>query len=62
MTATCFHPTCSRGPVRGDTLYRINAKGKPGVWACEEHLANTDAPRDPELNRLVTILERGLRK
>lgn len=55
---TCFHPQCNRGPATtGDSVYRINAKGQPGIWACEEHRENTDAPRDPELDRITKILE-----
>jgi hypothetical protein len=58
MTApTCFHPQCNRGLATGHTVYRINAKGQLGIWACEEHRKDTDAPRDPELDRIINILE-----
>jgi hypothetical protein len=56
----CFHPQCNRGPgTTGHTVYRINAKGVPGIWACEEHRADTDAPRDAELDRITKLIERG---
>jgi hypothetical protein len=54
----CFHPQCNRGPATtGHAIYRVNAKGQPGIWACEKHRALTDAPRDPELDRVVTVIE-----
>ena len=53
----CFYPGCSASMRTGASLYRINATGQPGVWACRKHRANTDAPRDPELDELVDILE-----
>lgn len=40
------------------SLFRINEKGVPGLWACAKHLKQTDAPPpDPELQKLVDILE-----
>lgn len=38
----CFHPMCSKAAPR-DTLFRVNEKGQPGVWACSEHIKGTDA-------------------
>lgn len=39
------------------SLFRINAKGQPGLWACAKHLKQTDAPPlDPELQKLSEIL------
>jgi len=29
-----------------NTLYRVNAKGRPGVWACHEHRLEPDAELD----------------
>ena len=48
---------CKKGPAEGVTVFRINAKGKPGLWACAKHRSQTDAPVDPELDNLVAVLE-----
>lgn len=37
---------CGRGPAQGVNLFRVNAKGRLGVWACDEHIKNTDASVD----------------
>ena len=53
---------CKRGPTTkpSATLFRINAKGVPGLWACSKHLKQTDAPTlDPGLVELTRILEGG---
>ena len=42
----CFYPGCSASMRTGASLYRINAIGQPGVWACRKHRAHTDAPRE----------------
>lgn len=45
---------CRKGPREGITVYRINAKGVPGIWACERHLKQTDAaPISPEVRAVV---------
>lgn len=50
----CF--ACDRrGPEH--SLFRVNAKGQPGIWACWEHKRNADAMPDPELERIVRELE-----
>jgi len=52
---------CKKGPTTTPsvTLFRINAKGQPGLWACGKHLKQTDAPPlDPDLAELTRILER----
>lgn len=50
---------CQKGRAQGVNLYRINAKGKPGIWACAEHLKQTDTPPvDPEVKEIVGILTR----
>ena len=42
---------CGRADV---PLYRVNAFGVPGVWACEADYAKTDAkPIDPAVKALV---------
>jgi len=48
---------CQKGPEEGVSLYRINEKGVPGIWACMKHLKQTGAPVDPELDELVRVLE-----
>ena len=50
---------CDKGPMNGITVYRLNKKGVPGVWACKEHVVNSDRqPLDPELVEQVAVLER----
>lgn len=42
------------------SLYRINAKGQPGLWACAKHVKQTDAPPvDPTVASIVKTLEDG---
>jgi hypothetical protein len=49
---------CNKGPAEGVTIYRINAKGIHGIWACEKHLNQTDAPPiSPEVRIVVDALE-----
>lgn len=35
---------CSKGPMdeNSTTVYRINPKGQPGLYACEEHKLDAD--------------------
>lgn len=47
---------CQKGPAQGVSVYRVNAKGQPGVWACERHMKNTDAKIDPEIKALSEAL------
>jgi hypothetical protein len=35
---------CRKGPRAGVSIHRINALGVRGLWACDDHLAQTDAP------------------
>lgn len=49
---------CNKGPAEGISIFRINAKGVPGIWACKSHIKNTDAPPiAPEVDEIVSILE-----
>lgn len=42
----------------GIALFRINAKGVPGLWACRKHLKQTDAPAiDPVVDLIVGAVE-----
>lgn len=50
----CFQPTCARSAPR-DTLFRVNAKGGPGVWACAEHRLE----RDSQLDAVVAEVQAG---
>jgi hypothetical protein len=34
------------------TLYRVNAKGRPGIWACQQHRIE----RDSELDAIVAAI------
>lgn len=49
---------CGKGPANGVSVFRINEKGVPGIWACEQHIRQTDgAPIDPDMRRLTNIIE-----
>jgi hypothetical protein len=48
----CFYPMCNES----DELFRVNAKGVEGVWACRHHVKNTDARIDPEVDALVRAI------
>ena len=48
---------CGKGPAEGVTIYRINAKGQKGKWACEKHIGRTDATIAPEVRDVVRVLE-----
>ncbi len=53
---------CKKG-VPYVSLYRINAKGQPGLWACAKHVDQTDAPPiDPTVALIVKTLEGGRRQ
>lgn len=39
------------------TLFRINEKGVKGIWACREHLAQTDVAVDPIVREIADIID-----
>ena len=39
------------------TLFRVNEKGVPGIWACYEHWPKDKRDADPELDRIVKVLQ-----
>lgn len=47
---------CNKGPAQGVSLRRVNAKGQPGVWACDRHIGQTDAKRDPLVEEVIAAL------
>lgn len=50
---------CRKGPAQdqgGVSLFRVNAKGQPGVWACGDHIGRTDAKVDPDVLRIANAL------
>jgi len=49
----CFYPMCDKRAPR-DSLFRVNAKGQSGIWACSDHIKNTDAKVDPRV-RIVGL-------
>lgn len=49
---------CQKGPAEGVALFRVNAKGQPGVWACPDHINRTDATVDPAVKDIVSALDR----
>lgn len=48
----CFRQDCSKAAPM-DTLFRVNAKGRPGIWACAAHRLE----KDVELDAIVKALE-----
>lgn len=52
----CFHPMCTATAPKS-ALFRVNAKGQTGVWACRAHIRNTDAKVDPDVDLLVRAIE-----
>lgn len=50
---------CNLGPADGVSVFRVNAKGRPGVWACAADLHKTDARIDPETRVIVDHIEQG---
>jgi hypothetical protein len=58
----CFH--CEKAAPQ-HTLYRVNAKGRPGIWACNEHRIEPDMELDvavEEIERMRHLHARALRK
>ena len=53
----CF--VCGKGPPNGPSVFRVNAKGQPGVWACDEHRRHADKQADPKTIAVVRELETG---
>jgi len=47
---------CGKGPTQGINLFRVNAKGQLGVWACDKHIKQTDAMVDPEVKEIAEII------
>lgn len=48
---------CKKSIADVPVLHRINAKGVPGLWACDKHLAQTDGPPvDPVVKEITDIL------
>ena len=45
---------CGLGPEGGMTVFRQNSLGETGRWRCRDH---NEAPVDPEVGRLVDVLE-----
>jgi hypothetical protein len=48
----CFR--CNKGTPQ-HTLYRVNSKGRPGIFACSEHRLE----RDPELDAIIKEIVLG---
>lgn len=48
----CFHVGCHRSAPQY-TLFRVNQKGVPGIWACEEHRIETDRELDEIINEIL---------
>lgn len=53
----CIHPMCRVSPRTGGQVFRVNAKGQPAIWACREHLRQTDAQ---PIHETVDLLARAV--
>jgi len=49
---------CQKGPAQGVSVFRVNAKGQPGVWACGKHMKRTDASIDPAVLAVTRALSK----
>ena len=49
----CFY--CNATPDEAGVLHRINPKGQPGIWACEEHVPGSTTI-DAEVQEIVDII------
>lgn len=49
---------CHKGMADGVSLFRINEKGVPGIWACREHRSLSDQKLDAEVDEIVSLIER----
>jgi len=47
---------CNLGPAQGVNIFRMNAKGQPGLWACNDHKDHFDAVVDPEVQGVADAL------
>lgn len=50
----CFH--CQ---ATGVALYRMNEKGVEGIWGCAKCRDMAGVPKDPVVERIVSIIERA---
>jgi hypothetical protein len=46
---------CGDDAMIGVPLFRQNAKGEPGIWACKEH---SRAPIDPGVEQITSCIAR----
>lgn len=47
---------CRQGPKDNVSVYRMNAKGQAGLWACNEHKDQFDGRVDPVVKEIVGLL------
>lgn len=50
---------CGRGPSDGITVYRMNAKGEPGLWACNEHKDHFDGRIPDDVLGITPAIEKS---
>lgn len=52
---------CKKGPLQGVAVYRVNAKGEPGKWACLYCITKIDTapPIDPVVQNIVETIQKG---
>lgn len=54
MNARCC--ICHKTLEQAGVLHRINAKGVSAVWACPDHISQTDGRVDPEVQEITDII------
>lgn len=48
---------CDKGPMQGVSIFRMNAKGQPGLWACNEHKDHFDGRIPEDVKEVVSVFE-----
>lgn len=48
---------CGKGPPDGVSVFRMNEKGGPGLWACNEHKDHFDSHMPDDVLELTRLLE-----
>lgn len=54
----CFRSDCQRSAPH-HTLYRVNAKGVPGIWACNDHRIEPDTELDGAIAEIEQLGDAG---
>lgn len=61
----CYIPECTVSPATGGALVRLNEKGIPAIWACDEHMKHSkhrffyNKPNDAVIEEINSKIVRG---